>query len=163
MALCRHAIKIYPKFVLGDPINNPPALVLIVVWRLSGDTLLSEPYWHIGRGLCTYIRKGVEYREVNVNSSFEEFLAVEIQLNNNNQKMLILNVYRSGNCDEGNNDYLNELLVNIGQIGTMNRSWYVVIWISETLTGKIFLIMNQWTQRNLNSLRQPETPIWNNI
>ena len=40
----------------------------------------------IGRGLCTYIRKGVEYREVNISSSFEEFLAVEIKLNNNNKK-----------------------------------------------------------------------------
>ena len=62
----------------------------------------------IGRGLCTYIRKGVEYREVNINSSFEEFLAVEIKLNNYNQKMLMTNVYRQGNCEEGNNDCLNE-------------------------------------------------------
>ena len=55
----------------------------------------------IGRGLCTYIRKGVEYREVNINSSFEEFLAVEIKLNNNNKKKLIINVYRRGSCEEG--------------------------------------------------------------
>ena len=68
----------------------------------------------IGRGLCTLIRKGLEYREVHINSSFEELLAVEIKLNNNNQKMLIINVYRSGSCEEGNNDCLNELLVNIG-------------------------------------------------
>ena len=62
----------------------------------------------IGRGLCTYIRKRVEHREVNINSSFEEFLAFENKLNNNNQYMLIINVCRSGSCEEGNNDCLNE-------------------------------------------------------
>ena len=69
---------------------------------------------YIERGLCPYITKGIDYREVNINSSFEEFLAVEIKLNNNYQKMLIINEYHSGSCEEGNKDCLNELLVNIG-------------------------------------------------
>ena len=69
------------------------------------------------------IHKNLEYREVNINSIFEEFLAVEIKLNNKNKKMLIINVYRSGSCKEANNDCLNQLLVNIG----LNRDYEQVM------------------------------------
>ena len=37
------SIKISLKFVPKDPINNNPALVQIMAWRLSGDKPLSEP------------------------------------------------------------------------------------------------------------------------
>ena len=36
-------IKISLKFVLKGPINNIPALVQIIAWRLPGDKPLSEP------------------------------------------------------------------------------------------------------------------------
>ena len=36
-------IKISPKFVPKDPINNIPALVQIMAWPRSGDKPLSEP------------------------------------------------------------------------------------------------------------------------
>ena len=39
----RISIKISLKFVLKGPINNNPALVQIMAWRLSGDKPLSEP------------------------------------------------------------------------------------------------------------------------
>ena len=37
------SIKIFLKFVLRGPINNIPALVQIMAWRLPGDKPLSEP------------------------------------------------------------------------------------------------------------------------
>ena len=37
------SIKISPKFVLKGPINNIPALVQIMAWRLSGDKPLFGP------------------------------------------------------------------------------------------------------------------------
>ena len=37
------SIKISPKFVPKGPINNIPALVQIMAWRLSGNKPLSEP------------------------------------------------------------------------------------------------------------------------
>ena len=39
----RISIKISLKFVPKGPINNNPALVRIMAWRLSGDRPLSEP------------------------------------------------------------------------------------------------------------------------
>ena len=36
-------IKISPKFVPKDPIDNIPALVQIMAWRCAGDKPLSEP------------------------------------------------------------------------------------------------------------------------
>ena len=39
----RISIKISLKFVPKGPINNNPALVQIMAWRLSGDKPLSEP------------------------------------------------------------------------------------------------------------------------
>ena len=45
------SIKISLKFVPKGPINNIPALVQIMAWRLPGDKPSSEPmvvsYWHI--------------------------------------------------------------------------------------------------------------------
>ena len=37
------SIKISPKFVPKGPINNIPALVQVMAWRLPGDKPLSEP------------------------------------------------------------------------------------------------------------------------
>ena len=38
----RSLIKISLKFVLGNPINNKPAMVQIMAWHQPGDNPLSE-------------------------------------------------------------------------------------------------------------------------
>ena len=43
MSMSMSMIKISLKFVPMGPINNIPALVQIMAWRLPGDKPLSEP------------------------------------------------------------------------------------------------------------------------
>ena len=47
------SLKISPKFVTKDPINNIPALVQIMAWVQPGDKPLSEPMMV---SLLTYMR-----------------------------------------------------------------------------------------------------------
>ena len=38
-----NSIKVSPKFVSNDLINNNPALIQIMAWRRTGDKSLSDP------------------------------------------------------------------------------------------------------------------------
>ena len=69
----------------------------------------------IGRGLCTYFRDGVQYKEADLKSSFNEYYAVEIDINDN-QKLLAVNIYRSGSSSKENSLLLNDLIRTISRL-----------------------------------------------
>ena len=49
-----------------------------------------------GRGLCTYIKSGFEYREVKYETQFDEYIAVEIK-DKDDELYVFVNIYRSPN------------------------------------------------------------------
>ena len=58
----RISIKILLKFVPKDPINNIPALVQIMAWRLPGDKPLFEPMMvRLPTNICITLPQWVKY------------------------------------------------------------------------------------------------------
>ena len=76
-----------------------------------------------GRGLITYVRAGINYRMVSFDIPFIEYLAVSIELNSR-EKLLAVNIYRSPNSDNLNNELLNKLLLKITE---ENRYDYILL------------------------------------
>ena len=68
----------------------------------------------IGRGLITYVRSGINYKIVSYDIPFIEYLAVSLELNST-EKLLAVNIYRSPNSDNPNNELLNKLLLKIAE------------------------------------------------
>ena len=67
-----------------------------------------------GRGLCTYIRNGLEVKEYKFDAKLQEYNAFTVQVNKD-EVLLIVNVYRSGSSDEENCNALNNLLLEISK------------------------------------------------
>jgi endonuclease/exonuclease/phosphatase family metal-dependent hydrolase len=67
-----------------------------------------------GRGLLLYVNKNLKCSEAKIDSHFEEFLAVEIQLNGNDTLLVVL-VYRSDAGTAENNNQLNTLLTQLAR------------------------------------------------
>ena len=67
-----------------------------------------------GRGLITYVRKGITYKQVFFDIPFIEYLAVTIDLNKK-EKLLVVNIYHSPNSDDANTVALNNLILNIAE------------------------------------------------
>ena len=78
---------------------------------------------NIGRGLCTYFKEGVEYKEVKLDSNFSEYYAAEIDINKG-QKLLAINIYRSGSSTRENSLALNDL---IRKASRMAKYDYIII------------------------------------
>ena len=74
-------------------------------WENMGE---QEP----GRGLITYVRKGINYKRVFFDVPFVEYLAVVIDLNKR-EKLLAVNIYHSPNSDIANTTALNSLILKI--------------------------------------------------
>ena len=87
-----------------------------------------------GRGMCLYIRSLLEYKIMELDTTFDEYLAVEIKLKDDN-KVMFVGVYRSPNSSKENNGNLlklmNELsvqhsqkrLILCGDINYRNIDW----------------------------------------
>ena len=65
-----------------------------------------------GRGLITYVRKGIKYKQVIFDVPFVEYLAVVIDLNKR-EKLLVVNIYHSPNSENTNTEALNKLILKI--------------------------------------------------
>ena len=76
-----------------------------------------------GRGIIMYTESSMCVNEVNINSDFNECLAIQIKLQRN-KYVYIYAVYRSPNSDENNNTKLNEMIESIAET---NRSDFVII------------------------------------
>ena len=63
-----------------------------------------------GRGMITYIKKGIKYKVVNFDSQFTEYLALSIEINKR-EKLLIVNMYHSPNSAEENSEAFNRLIL----------------------------------------------------
>ena len=67
-----------------------------------------------GRGLITYVRDGINYKLVSYDIPFIEYIAMSIELNQR-EKLLAINIYRSPNSDDANNESLNKLLLKVAE------------------------------------------------
>ena len=67
-----------------------------------------------GRGLITYVRKGLTYKQIFFDIPFVEYLAVVIDLNKK-EKLLAVNIYHSPNSDDANTASLNKLILHIAE------------------------------------------------
>ena len=76
-----------------------------------------------GRGLCTYFKEGVEYKEIKLDSIFSEHFAAEIDINRE-QKLLAVNFYRSGSSTNENSLRLNDLIRTVSRLGKYD---YIII------------------------------------
>lgn len=65
----------------------------------------------LGRGMLLYIRKDIRYNEVNLLSTFSEYICIEIIYEGG--KMILLSVYRSPSSDKDNNDLLLSLMEEV--------------------------------------------------
>ena len=66
----------------------------------------------VGRGLITYIRKGINYKQIFFDFPFTEYLAMVIEVNKK-EKLLIVNIYHSPNSTEENTKLLNDVIMKI--------------------------------------------------
>ena len=66
----------------------------------------------VGRGLITYVKSGINYKLVTYDIPFIEYLAMSIELNDT-EKLLAINMYRSPNSENINNESLNKLILRI--------------------------------------------------
>jgi hypothetical protein len=66
-----------------------------------------------GRGMVVHIRNNVKYSNVNIDSTFEEFLALDISTHDRANHVLLLVAYRSPNSSEDNNSALLTALSNL--------------------------------------------------
>ena len=73
----------------------------------------------IGRGLCTYIKNGLEIKEHLFDAKFQEYFAFTVQVNKD-EVMLVVNIYRSPSSNENNCNALNDLLQEINQNTSFN-------------------------------------------
>ena len=62
-----------------------------------------------GRGLCTYVYKYLDYKEINLKANFDEYIAIAVKLNGN-EEMLLVNIYRSPTSSDDNCVELNNIL-----------------------------------------------------
>lgn len=67
-----------------------------------------------GRGLLMYVKTGIKYCKVNLVSDFSEYCCLEITLQG--KKLAITFVYRSPNSQEGNDEMLLDLLLEITEM-----------------------------------------------
>ena len=124
-----------------------------VEYKLKGYEFISKNMDSgTGRGLCIYIRNGIEYKEVVFKTKFSEYLAVEINVNKN-EVLLAVNVYRSPSSDNVNNVKLNDLIREIadsdrysylafaGDINYGNIDWAHNYCRSQKEDSKEFLFM----------------------
>ena len=74
-----------------------------------------------GRGMLFYIRKDIDYKEINDESGFEELQVYNLLLTK--KEFVIASTYRSPSSTPENNYNLNNFLRSIGS----NRSRYIVL------------------------------------
>ena len=65
-----------------------------------------------GRGLITYVKKGIKYKLVDLGNHYTEYLAVSIEINKK-EKLLTVNLYHSPNSTEENSKELNRLILKM--------------------------------------------------
>ena len=63
----------------------------------------------LGRGLITYVRKGIYYRVIDDLPSYNEYIAIELK-SAEGEHIIFTNLYRSGSTDHDNNMKLLELM-----------------------------------------------------
>ena len=68
-----------------------------------------------GTGMCTYVNNKWKYKEVQLKTNFNECIAIGVKLNNN-ENMLLVNIYRSGSSSEDNSKELNNVLKEISNL-----------------------------------------------
>ena len=68
-----------------------------------------------GRGMCTYVNSKLEYKEVKLKTNFNEYIAIDVKLNEN-ECMLLVNIYRSGSSGDENSKELNNMLKEISNL-----------------------------------------------
>ena len=68
-----------------------------------------------GRGMCTYVNSKLEYKEVKLKTNFNEYIAIGVKLNEN-ECMLLVNIYRSGSSGDENSKELNNMLKEISNL-----------------------------------------------
>ena len=73
-----------------------------------------------GRGIIMYVRKSVDFSELNFSVNFVEYLSIEIMLSNN-EKLLLNFMYRSPNSSDVNNL---DCLKFLKHIHDLNYSYY---------------------------------------
>ena len=83
--------------------------------KIGGYKLFHTPLGR-GRGICTYIKENLPFKEVKIESNYEEYLALTMNLEKG-EKLLVMAIYRSPNSSDDNNEQLIKLLDNINQTG----------------------------------------------
>ena len=68
-----------------------------------------------GRGMCTYVNNKLDYNEIKLKTNFNEYIAIDVKLNDN-ENMLLVNIYRSGSSGEDNSKELNKMLKEISNL-----------------------------------------------
>ena len=61
------------------------------------------------RWLGTYVNKDLEYKEINLKANFDEYIAIEVKLNDS-EEILLINIYRSPASNDDNCTELNNIL-----------------------------------------------------
>ena len=83
--------------------------------KIGGYKIFHTPLGR-GRGICIYIRENLPFKEVRLESNYDEYLALAMNLEKG-EKLLVMAIYRSPNSSDDNNERLIELLDKINQTG----------------------------------------------
>ena len=65
--------------------------------------------------MCTYVNNKLDYKEIKLKTNFNEYIAIDDK-SNDNENMLLVNIYRSGSSGEDSNIGLNNMLKKISNL-----------------------------------------------
>ena len=111
--------------------NKPDLIALIEVkakqlrfnrelyeFKLEGYSILEKNLGKdsTGRGLMIYVKNGIEYQEIKLETEFSEYISLKII--NKQTNLFLTSVYRSPNSSKENNDKLMKLLSEIYRVSS---------------------------------------------
>ena len=71
-----------------------------IEYKIEGyDMVMKNLEESTGRGLCTYVNKDLEYKEINLKANFDEYIAIEVKLNDS-EEILLVNIPGGGTRPE---------------------------------------------------------------
>ena len=121
-------LELKTRVVSRDAIKKPHLIMISEVKPKNFTRTLTKKEYEIdgyqlesvnlttkhGRGLFSYIRDGIDYKEINLGNDFCEYHALEFQINSH-ETLLTINVYRSGSSSDENTSMLNDLLRKVAR------------------------------------------------
>ena len=74
--------------------KNLKRTLYLVEYKIEGyEMLYNNVEESRGRGMCSYVNNKWKYNEVEMKKNFNEYIAMDVKLNNN-ENMLLVNIYR---------------------------------------------------------------------